>query len=172
MFFCCDDVGAKYQDQLSKLDELKVKNPRLKINCFVIAKDIEDWFGKWYLARKEWVELGVHGYEHDYPPECEREDKKERIEKSLNILRQYLPEKFGFRPPGFQMTATTYPILKELGFWFIAHQTKIQPLKETFYQQEIFNCHIYDKLGYAFPKQTKFNLISSGFNNNAGQVQA
>lgn len=168
MFFCCDDIGNKYRNELYKLDILKSKNPELKVNCFVIAKDINDWFPEWYLDRKEWVEIAVHGYDHDYPPECERDDKEERILKALNILRPYLPEKYGFRAPGFQMTATTYPILKKLRFSFIAHQTKIQPLNErSFIQQEIINCHIYDKLEYVFSKETKSEFLSDGFNNNA-----
>jgi peptidoglycan/xylan/chitin deacetylase (PgdA/CDA1 family) len=155
MYFICDDVSVKYLDQLYKLDNLKKKYPDLKVICFVIAKDFNDKLKNWLL--QDWIEVGVHGYDHDYPPECEREDKGERIEKSLKILKPVLPKKFGFRAPGFQMTATTYPILRKLGFSYIAHQTKIQGLKCEVKTDLIIKSHIYEPLDLNL--EGEFNLI-------------
>lgn len=161
MFLCCDDIGMEHKDKLSNLDELKVRIPQLKVNCFVIAKDIQDWFKEWYISRKEWVEIGVHGYDHDNPPECEREDRKERIEKALKILKPYLPKKYGFRAAGFQMTASTYPVLRDLSFWYIAHQTRVQLLKDmNGARLPILNCHIYDDLRN-IPAEVDFEFFST-----------
>jgi len=161
MFFTCDDIGIKYSDQFYQLENLKRKYPTFKITCFVIAKDLTLELIKW--LEKDWIEVAVHGYDHDYPPECERNDKEERIQLALNILKPLLPEKFGFRAPGFQMTATTYPILRKLGFWYIAHQDRIQPLKQIdrFTQDILVNTHIYDSnLDYG---QQNYRFISEGF---------
>lgn len=161
MFLCCDDIGTRHKTELSKLDELKIRIPQLKINCFIIAKDTQDWFKKWYIPRKEWIEIGVHGYDHDNPPECERVDKRERIEKALDILKLYLPKRYGFRAAGFQMTASTYPILKDLGFWYIAHQTRVQTLKDMNGSKlPMLNCHIYDDLKN-IPMGVEFEFFST-----------
>lgn len=161
MFLCCDDIGNEHRDKLYRLDELKVRIPQLKVNCFVLARNISDWFGDWYLERKGWIEIGVHGYDHDNPPECEREDRKERISMALKILKTYLPQKYGFRAAGFQMTASTYPILKDLGFWYIAHQTRVQTLKDMNGSKlPMLNCHIYDDLKN-IPMGVEFEFFST-----------
>ena len=144
MFIFCDDIGIKHEGDLFKLEKLKKKYPKLKVNCAVIAKDLNKRL-KDFISQ-DWVEVVVHGFEHDYPPECERDDKEERITKAYKILKPYLPKHYGFRAPGFQLTATTYPILKKLGFHYIAHQTNIQVLKGDIDQQRIYNTHIYDEL--------------------------
>ena len=163
MYYTCDDIGTEHRDKLWKLDELKIKIPTFKVTCFVIAEDTNGWFGKWFKERSGWIEVAVHGYSHKGMPECERNDKKERILNAFEILQPYLPEIYGFRAPGFQMTASTYPIIKELGFWYIAHQTRIQPLKEIgkFRQYPLINTHIYENLKHEAKENFKF--ISEGF---------
>jgi len=153
-YFICDDVNEK---EFYKLEQLKEKFPDLKVNCFVMGKDAGDYL------KKGWIEIGVHGWEHTYPPECERINQKDYIIKGLEALRPYLPEKFGFRAPGFQITALTYPILKDLGFCFIAHQFRIQSLNsKEFKQGEIINTHIYDK-DFGELNGT-FNFLQEGLN--------
>ena len=133
----CDDVN---EAEFYKLERLREKVPNLKVNCFVMGKDAGQYL------KQDWIEVGVHGWEHTYPPECERANQREYILKGLKALRPYLPKRFGFRAPGFQMTALTYPILRELGFGFIAHQFRVQPLKGGFAQGDIINTHIYESL--------------------------
>lgn len=133
---------------------LKSKFPELKVIAFVIAnasnkelvsenKEFLDWFER----TKDWVEIGVHGYDHEYPPECERENQEELIEKALSVLRPFLPNQFLYRAPGFQVTNQTEPILKKLGFAGIAHQGKIKYFDGTFV--ETFDTHCCNK--YANP---------------------
>ena len=163
MIFFCDDIGYNYANQLHKLERLKKRYPQFKVNCSVIAKYLDDDLIGW--LQKDWVEVVVHGYEHGPIPECELSEREDRIKKALAVLRPLLPEKFGFRAPGFQMTASTYPILRESGFWYIAHQTRIQPLKQIdrYEQDRIVNSHIYDKLNYEFKEETRFKFASEGF---------
>ena len=138
MFFICDDVTEK---DFFKLEQLKRQIPTLKVNCFVMGKDAGNYL------KQDWVEVGVHGWEHSYPPECERSNQEEYIVRGLEALRKYLPKKIGFRAPGFQLTALTYPILEKLGFYFIAHQYTIQRLDNLFKiitNHKLVNTHIYN----------------------------
>jgi len=151
-FLICDDVN---EAEFYKLERLREKVPNLKVNCFVMGKDAGQYL------KQDWIEVGVHGWEHTYPPECERANQRDYILKGLEALRPYLPEKFGFRAPGFQMTALTYPILRELGFRFIAHQFRVQPLKGGFIQGDIINTHIYDKSLEGI-ENGEFSFISGG----------
>lgn len=159
MYFTCDDIGIDYKNQLFKLDKLKKKYPNFKVTVFVIAKDLDEEIINW--LKQDWIEVAIHCYDHSPPPECECPDKEERINKAFKILKPLLPEKYGFRPPGFQMTASTFPLLKKLGFWYIAHQTKIQVLQGTFNNELIVNSHIYDDLDLELNGEFKF--ISEGF---------
>jgi len=175
MYLICDDVN---EGDFHKLEELKLLVPSLKVNCFVMGKDAGD-----YLL-KDWIEVGVHGFEHTYPPECERDNQREYITKGLEALKKYLPINFGFRAPGFQIIASTYSILKELGFCYIAHQSRIQVLQlsnfpvvadtieeadkeirdrmRNFKQYEIINTHIYDD-SLKKVKCGDFHFIWEGF---------
>ena len=163
MYFTCDDINTKYIDHLYKLDKLKEKYPDFKVTCFVIAENFSDELKKW--LNQDWIEAAVHGYSHDGIPECERDDREKTIKKSYKILKPCLPEKYGYRAPGFQMTASTYPILNKYGFWYLACQYKVQPLKrEAWFSRDILiNSHIYDDLKYEFKRGEKFKFISEGF---------
>jgi hypothetical protein len=170
MLFICDDVSTKYLNQLWKLECLKKKYPKLKVLCFVIAENTNQEFLNW--LNKEWIEVGLHGYSHGGIPECEKENKEELIKKSFEILKGILPNKYSFRAPGFQMTASTYPILKDIGVSYIVHERKIQDLfeKKTISPQ-ILNVHIYDKLQeLVFDKSIKFEFVYESINNNASKI--
>jgi len=152
-YLICDDVNEK---EFFKLERLKEKYFSLKITCFVMGKDAGDYL------KQDWIEIGVHGWEHTYPPECERDNQEEFIIKGLEALRKYLPQRLGFRAPGFQLTALSYPIIKRLGFHYIAHQNKIQSFNGIFNQGKIINTHIYDN-SLERIVNGEFNFISEGF---------
>ena len=131
-------------------NELKKKFPSLKVVAFVIAnyqnrepvsenKDFLNWFEE----TKDWVEIGVHGWDHMYPPECERKDQDILIKNALDELKPFLPKRFLYRPPGFQVTNQTEVIVKKLGFAGIAHQDRIKFFDGSF--KEPFNSHCCDK---------------------------
>lgn len=132
--------------------EIRRAHPDIKVVAFVIAnyrgeEDVSksQEFKDWFEANKDWVTIGVHGYDHGEPPEGFRGKLHQRvsIELALAILKPYLPEKFLYRPPGFRTMPWTEPILRELGFAGIAHQTRIKWFDGRF---EIpYNTHCCDR---------------------------
>lgn len=151
-----DDVCLHNLSYWAYWDKLKQTFPQLKVIAFTVAnwankenvsksKEFKDWFE----LRKDWVEIGVHGYDHLFPPECERDNQKDLIVKALETLKPFLPKKFLYRAPGFQVTNQTEPILKKLGFAGIAHQGKIKFFDGTFV--DTFDTHC---------SNTDFNPIS------------
>lgn len=162
MILCCDDIGYKHRNQLSRLDDMKRGIPNLKLTAFVIANNLPLGFAEWHEERRSWIELAVHGWDHDYPPECERPDKEARLIGALAVLRPYLPDQYGFRAPGFQMTASTYPLLRKLGFTWVAHQARIQDLTYRKVRPgKVVNIHVYD-LEYRLPfgEDMRFEWVS------------
>ena len=144
----CDDLCPSKLIHWQYWDKVKEKYPNLKVLAFVIAnfqnkenvaesKEFKDWYERY----KDWVTVGVHGYDHMSPPECERDNQEELITKALEVLRPFLPKKFLFRPPGFQYIIKTEPIIKKLGFTGIAYQTRIKLFDGT-YLEPIFNTHL------------------------------
>ena len=165
MYFTCDDVGLEHKEHLYKLEDLKKQDPTFKVTVFVIAKGLNDYLFNW--LKQDWIEVGVHCYDHD-KPECDYEDKEDRITKAFNILKPLLPKQYGYRTSGYQMTASMYPIVKKLGFSYIAHQTRVQSFKGEFKRDNIINTHIYDKEFKLYGKSYRF--ISEGFHNNAVNI--
>lgn len=133
MIVTTDDLCLENLKFFSYWDEIKTMKPNLKIIAFTIANykgkqnvaESEE-FGSWFDAHRDWVEIGVHGYDHLFPPEQERDDAGELVMKSLEILKDFLPEMYLYRPPGFQRTVHTEPMLKRLGFGGMAYQTRIR----------------------------------------------
>lgn len=151
MIITTDDLCLSNLKFFIYWDKIKTKYPNLKLIAFTIAnfKNEENiseskQFKQWYARHKMWVEIGIHGYDHLYPPECERDNQEELILKALNILKPFLPKRFLYRAPGFQITCRTEPILKKLGFFGIAHENRIK----YFFEERIivpFNTHCSNK---------------------------
>lgn len=150
LYIITDDLCPSNLKYFSYWDKLKKKYPMLKITCFTIAcnNNCEDVsksvkFENWYDKRRKWIEIGVHGYDHAFPPECERSNQAEFIRKSLTILKPYLPKYYGFRAPGFQKTIKTEPILKILNFSYIAYACGIRDLStKNIFKPKIINTHV------------------------------
>ena len=150
MIITTDDIclsNLKYFDYWLKVKE---KKKDLNLICFVIAnykykEDVSksDIFKKWFDRNKDWITIGVHGYDHLYPPEGERENFEELVKKSLDILQSFLSKDFLYRAPGFQTTCYTEQILKKLGFAGIAHQERIKYFDGRF--DIPFNTHCCDR---------------------------
>lgn len=133
--FTTDDLCPSNLKYFEYWDRVKQKYPQLKLIAFTIARkgdreeeDVSknEEFKKWYEAHKDWVEIGVHGYDHLRPQEGWRQDQEEYIKKALDIIRPYLPTRFLYRAPGFRTLPKTEGILKKLGFAGIAHQEFIK----------------------------------------------
>jgi len=152
MIFTVDDLCLSYLDNFKYFDELKKKNPKLKVIAFAIAnyKNGElllesTIFKDWFEKHKDWVEIAVHSYDHNGLPDGDRDDEEYWIKKALDSLRPFLPKRYGYRSAGWQTTNKTVPILKKLGFSYIAYEGKIRDLiKDEIIETQIFNSHLYD----------------------------
>lgn len=145
---CVDDVCPSNLRYWKYCLEIKDEIPNIRFIAFVIAnyknkedisKDID--FINWFEENKDWVEIGVHGFDHLYPPEQERIDSEELVYKSINILKPFLKKNFLYRPPGFQRTIKTENILKKLDFGGIAYQNRIKYFDGSIIENNIINCH-------------------------------
>lgn len=150
MVITTDDFCLENMKYFEFWDRVKLKRPSLRLVVFTIAnfkngQDVSksEEFREWFYGHKDWCKIGVHGYDHLYPPECERDDQREVILRALKILRPFLSEKFLYRPPGFQVTCKTEPVLKELGFAGIAYQNRIKYFDGGF--DKPFNTHCCDR---------------------------
>ena len=151
MIITTDDLSLEHLKFFRYWDEIKARHPDLQLIAFTIANHRGDQdvsksseFKSWWEAHKDWVEIGVHGYDHLYPPEQERDNAEELVAKSLEILRSFLPEEFLYRPPGHQRTIHTEPMLKKLGFAGIAYQTRIRLFMGEIIEG-VLNSHCCDK---------------------------
>ena len=148
MIYTTDDVCPSNLEHWKWWDKAKVRKPDLRVLAFTIANkngnenvlEYEE-FREWFEERKGWVTIGIHGYDHTFPPECERENAEEYIQMSLNILEPFLSERFLYRPPGHQRTTKTIGILKRLGVAGIAFATSIWWFDSGEREYNIMNTH-------------------------------
>lgn len=130
MILCIDDLSAVTQKELSVLDELKAAIPQFKCTAFVITshhgKQIDANFISECKSRP-WMEIGLHAYEHSYPPDPERDDYEEIISTAFEILKPLSPK--CYRPAGFQHTIRTMPLMEKLRIERVVHQDCIQIVK-------------------------------------------
>jgi len=130
--------------------DIKSAYPDIKVTAFVIANhrfvehvSRSTLFTDWYEENKDWVTVGVHGYDHMLPQEGWREDQEAWIEAALNILNPFLPDRYLYRPPGFRFLAKTESILRRFGFAGIAHQEVIKYFDGGF--EVPYNTHCCDR---------------------------
>lgn len=140
-----DDLCLSNLEIFKYWDKVKEKYPELKIIAFTIANYKEQEpineskeFKEWFEEHKDWVEIGVHGYDHELPNECFRDNQEEYFQKSLEILKDFIPKNPLYRPPGFKYVNWTENILKKY-FSGIAHQDRIKYFNGTY--KKVFNTH-------------------------------
>jgi len=148
VIFLIDDICPENLKYWKYMEELHQKYPNNKVIAFVIANNKNEGpirgstlFKPWYDLVKNWVEIGVHGWDHEKLQEGWREDQEKYIKMALDELRPYLPERFLYRAPGFRTLAKTEGILKKLGFTGIAHQARIKYFDTGEIKENIFNLH-------------------------------
>jgi peptidoglycan/xylan/chitin deacetylase (PgdA/CDA1 family) len=61
-------------------------------------------------------EVGYHGWCHETWGELERDEEAKLLERGVRALDALGLPPAGFRPPGGELTASTLPLLRELGF--------------------------------------------------------
>jgi len=145
-----DDLCLEYLPNFFYFDEMKKEFPDLKVIAFTISnfrnkERLRDsrLFKDWWEKHLDWVEIAVHSYDHLYPPDGDRSDEEYWIKKALDELQPFLTDNYGYRSPGWQTTNKTESILKELGFSYIAYESKIKYFKGRIVNN-IINSHIYD----------------------------
>lgn len=171
-------------------DKLKAEIPELKVTCYIpifyqefgvnLEEDIRDnqKFKDWFLKRKDWVEIAVHGFDHKKPPEYLKNsiEQSASIKKSLAALKDYLPNYYGFKAPFYRISNITLELLRDYGFswycqWWCAVPLKvnIRPINiqvvgthtgtkeqnnpddiEIIYDKFLSDLNIYKKIGLKF----------------------
>ena len=150
MVVTTDDLCLEYLHNFPLFDDLKLIYPDFKMIAFTISnfKNQEDLstsneFIEWFKKRQDWVEIAVHSYDHDGIPDGDRSDERYWIEKAMTSLMPFLPDDYGYRSPGWQTSNKTESILKELGFSYIAYETKLKHFNGRI-TNNIINSHLYD----------------------------
>lgn len=140
-----DDLCIRNIKMWDIFDEMKKEYPHLKVTAFTIAKfkNLESEnlaFGKsgeqflnWYSERSNWIEIALHGFTHNFPPEFLRwkEYQKKTIEDSWKTLHLFLPAHIGLRPPGSKFNEFTKQACIDLDLSYIALSDQLISLKPT-----------------------------------------
>jgi peptidoglycan/xylan/chitin deacetylase (PgdA/CDA1 family) len=150
MIYTTDDLCLEYLDNFKYFDEIKAEFPDFKLIAFTISnfknkeslKDSQIF--KDFIIKRPWIEIAVHSYDHDEIPDGDREDEGLWIKKALDELKEFLPQEYGYRSPGWQTTNKTESILRQLGFSYIAYQDKIKYFNFNKLEYGVVNSHIYD----------------------------
>lgn len=137
VIYTTDDIWPSNLQYWEFWDKIKEKHPELKVIAFVVAEyngeDISknQEFNRWYEVRKDWVEIGIHGLDHQKPQLgwLPKEQQKYEIERAMSILNPYLPQNPLIRFPGFRMMPYSESIVRELGITGIAYQGRIKYFK-------------------------------------------
>lgn len=143
-----DDVWPSNLKNWSYVDQIQEKYPKLEIIAFVVANYQEEElvseskiFNAWFENKGQYIHIGVHGYDHKSPPEQERDNADELVDIATKILLPYLPERYLYRPPGFQRSIRTEEICKANDFVGIAYQRRIKYFDGR-YEYNIINSHL------------------------------
>ncbi len=191
VIFDLDDFAEpEERNCLDALISLKEKFPNLKVTLFSIPfynKNSQRDFLVDVSNKYPWIELAVHGWEHDSNFECATWDLRTAI-KNINRAIHYGCFVKGFKAPGWQISRDTYQACKNLGVWVADHKVSAytepgilnkerRPLGLPIYEIDhewmlhghTWNCvgnGIYELVekweeeGYPFNKDTKFHFVS------------
>lgn len=121
--FEVDDLCDEW-DALPQLDKLKKVYPYFKCTAFAIPEKCSLSYLEKCHARKEWLQLAVHGITHVPNEEMRATSPKVLLEYLLHpVKKQILDEYFckGFRPPGWWINAAQVEALATAGYWVALH---------------------------------------------------
>ncbi len=103
----------------------------------------------WCESLPDWIELGVHGWNHSSVYECADWGVGD-MDHCLDspIVRDYFVD--GFKAPGWQISDACYEVLKERGWW-VADQhledARRPPMRVYFYEDGGWHGHIQNVCG-------------------------
>lgn len=111
-----DDFSEK-ENEIEILLKLKKANgPKFKVTLFTIPGKCSLQFLKKIKKEYPWMELAVHGWNHEGKGEClgwGRQTAKRYLQNALN-MKVFVP---GFKAPQWLASSGTYEACHELGFW-------------------------------------------------------
>jgi len=125
MIITTDDFCPKFMHMWKYWEKLKNKWPSFRLTAFIVP----NWEGKfpvnksrefrdWYESNKDWVEVAMHGFDHSFA-ECQKYNGKklqERLTNGFNTIRDFLPDKWGFKPPYYKYNSECIDfVLEKLG---------------------------------------------------------
>ena len=104
---------------LDSLFKLKAHYRKFKATLFVIPMlTSPGLFDE--LALISWLELAMHGFEHEPNKEMEKFHSMEKIEKEMwKALERY--QFWGFKAPGWYITKEAIEACNDLGLWVALH---------------------------------------------------
>jgi predicted deacetylase len=129
VIFDLDDF-AQQPDRncLDALIPLKEKFPNLKVTLFAIPfyenKDQSDFFHQVIKDHGDWIELGIHGWDHRSNFECMEWTYKEANQKITDAWNMGCFTKV-FKAPGWQISRDTYSVCKNAGFVVADHKESV-----------------------------------------------
>lgn len=124
MVFDADDFGCNHEisdmcqshdcrDILLKLKEI---NSNFKATLFAIPAEMTMDLLQWCVANMDWIELGVHGFQHDSNYECEKWTY-EQMDNAMSLVANLGAFTHGFKAPGWQISDECFRWLKEHDWW-------------------------------------------------------
>lgn len=127
--FDLDDFAEQPERNcLNELIKLKEKWPNLKVTLFAIPyygnQDQSDFFHSVRLNYGDWIQLGIHGWDHHSNFECSQWDYKEANDKIYKAWKMGCFNKV-FKAPGWQISRDTYSVCKNAGFIVADHKESV-----------------------------------------------
>lgn len=114
-------------DPLDTLTVLKERDPGFKVTLFAIPTRCSKGLLEKYAARRDWIQLGIHGWRHSRH-ECLAWTSEETVEK-VSLARETYPGFSDiFKAPNWEMCDEVYEGLKTCGIAVADHIRNIEIL--------------------------------------------
>jgi hypothetical protein len=143
--FDFDDAWPGH-DRLDSLRALRAARPDFRCTLFAVPARCD--LG-WCESLPDWIELAVHGWNHDSVYECAdwtRADLARVLDE--NIVRDYFVQ--GFKAPGWQISDACYEELKARDWWVADQHLEDErrpPMRVYFYEDGGWHGHIQNVCG-------------------------
>lgn len=127
-------------DPLDALTVLKERDPGFKVTLFAIPTRCSDELLKKYDERREWIQLGIHGWRHSRH-ECLAWTSEETEEKVALATQRYPGYARLFKAPNWELDLEVYAGLTNAGLAVADHIRNIEilPVNQRHY---IYNMKI------------------------------
>lgn len=177
IYYTMDDLGMDMNQketldlswQFERLDEIKKRLPELKLTCFTVPDWLDDGVGlsgneqfRDWITKNKWVEIAVHGLNHrttegtlPYKEQCKR------LKKGKEILKDFLPDKIGYKPPANDFNSDTLQAVKDCGYDYMVIKGDMLGVG-LWEDAPIMQSHIQTKSSFMFWNNPENKLLSEG----------